>query len=215
MKKFTLLELLIVIAIIGILVSILLPSLSNAKAASYHALSKSYLSQIYKHFMMYAKDNNMKFPSVDHPHDTDKDTQWLNYMTDTLGGRQNARDLLLIPGQEYHPNARYGYTPTQALDAISGRFLDKRVGRKLLEIFEPSFTYIMVEGKVINGYTDASYRTGYDKFVNDRNKSSSEETTHTFYTFMDKMANLRGDGSVHSLAFRGAESVSQRHWEGR
>ena len=67
MKKFTLLELLIVIAIIGILVSILLPSLSKAKAAAHIAVCMSNMKQLGIATQSYIKQNNGFFP-IDYNH---------------------------------------------------------------------------------------------------------------------------------------------------
>lgn len=62
LKKFTLIELLIVVAIIAILLSLLLPSLSRSYELTRRAVCKSNLSQIGKAAMVYAKDNNGKVP---------------------------------------------------------------------------------------------------------------------------------------------------------
>ena len=56
MKRFTLIELLIVIAIIGILLTLLLPSLSKARRISYDAVCKSNLRQIGTMEMLYVTD---------------------------------------------------------------------------------------------------------------------------------------------------------------
>lgn len=55
-RNFTLLELLIVTAVIGLLISILLPSLRNAKEVSSRTVCMSNLSQIYSAVAMYSKD---------------------------------------------------------------------------------------------------------------------------------------------------------------
>ena len=62
MKKFTLIELLIVISIIAILLSILLPSLGKARKAAKVAVCGSNLSQNYRGFVLYAHANKAFLP---------------------------------------------------------------------------------------------------------------------------------------------------------
>jgi prepilin-type N-terminal cleavage/methylation domain-containing protein len=58
MKKFTLIEVLVVVAIIGILASLLLPALGEARKKSRAAVCVSNLKQVSVAFYMYADDNN-------------------------------------------------------------------------------------------------------------------------------------------------------------
>lgn len=62
MKRFTILELLVVIAVIGILATILLPSLTKAQYSARLALCASNISQSGKGAFSYATQNNLKFP---------------------------------------------------------------------------------------------------------------------------------------------------------
>lgn len=62
MRKFTLLELLMVIAIIAILASILLPSLARAKKATYEIVCKGNLKTSGNAWIMYVGDNNERLP---------------------------------------------------------------------------------------------------------------------------------------------------------
>lgn len=72
--KFTLLELLVVISVIGILVSLLLPSLSNARKKSLQAVCMSNQRQIGIAVSSYSTDNKAYGPSHK---DTDS-TRWYN-----------------------------------------------------------------------------------------------------------------------------------------
>ena len=111
MKKFTLIELLIVIAIIGILVSMLIPALRKARDASYQSVSKSNLSQIYKQFMIHVDDNDDQLPGIQRLDGSDW-LYWRDYLEDSWGGREAASRTLLIPGQSYPEGAGYSYSPS-------------------------------------------------------------------------------------------------------
>ena len=61
-KKFSLIELLVVVAIIGILASLLAPNLKNAREKSKSAVCKSTLKQLGISGSMYADDNDGRIP---------------------------------------------------------------------------------------------------------------------------------------------------------
>ena len=61
-KKFTLLELLVVLAVVGILVSILLPSLSSARKKAELAVCASNMKQVTVAMNLFLKNNNLFFP---------------------------------------------------------------------------------------------------------------------------------------------------------
>lgn len=61
-KPFTLVELLVVMAVIGLLISILLPSLRRAKGKAQQAVCLSNNRQIFVAMMEYTKNNKSKFP---------------------------------------------------------------------------------------------------------------------------------------------------------
>ena len=63
LKHFTLIELLVVVSIIGVLASLLLPSLAKAKRSAQVAICKSNQSQIIKSIFLYTNDNNFRLPS--------------------------------------------------------------------------------------------------------------------------------------------------------
>jgi len=66
---FTLLELLVVVAIIALLISILLPSLSKARSQARTTLCLTRMSQMVKAFLMYCEDFNETPPFVATMHD--------------------------------------------------------------------------------------------------------------------------------------------------
>jgi prepilin-type N-terminal cleavage/methylation domain-containing protein/prepilin-type processing-associated H-X9-DG protein len=63
MKKFTLIEVLVAVAIIGILASLLLPSLSKARKTSKGIVCKNRLKQLHLMSAMYSDDNDQYFLS--------------------------------------------------------------------------------------------------------------------------------------------------------
>ena len=62
---FTLIELLVVIAIIAILAGLLLPSLARAKYSGQRSICLNNIRQQYLSQIMYADDNNGRFPKHD------------------------------------------------------------------------------------------------------------------------------------------------------
>jgi prepilin-type N-terminal cleavage/methylation domain-containing protein len=100
-EAFTLIELLVVIGIIGILASLLLPSLAKGKQQGYKALCLSNLRQLGISIRLYQDDNRSHFP-----------TKWV---ADTdAGGRpklKNARFALGGPDPGHSPCLDYTYFP--------------------------------------------------------------------------------------------------------
>ena len=78
-KKFTLIELLIVIAVIAILLALLLPALQSAKQKVYTASCVNSMRQIGQAIYLYINDNN-DYPPAPY--------EWANYM---LNGNYTAR----------------------------------------------------------------------------------------------------------------------------
>ena len=62
-KRFTLLELLIVVAVIGILVTLLMPSLAKARQAARNAVCLTNTNQLGKGATLFTSDNSGKYPN--------------------------------------------------------------------------------------------------------------------------------------------------------
>ena len=63
-RAFTLIEILVVVAIIAILAALLLPALQRAKEEGKRALCLSHMHQIHTSLIMYSDDNNGWFPMM-------------------------------------------------------------------------------------------------------------------------------------------------------
>src|SRR6267142_5068744 len=74
-KAFTLIELLIVIVIIGILVALLVPALSMAKAHAHFTTCKNHMRQMGQALQMYVHENQSKYPPSVNPYDPALDEQ--------------------------------------------------------------------------------------------------------------------------------------------
>ncbi|MCM8530823.1 MAG: prepilin-type N-terminal cleavage/methylation domain-containing protein [Lentisphaeraceae bacterium] len=77
LRSFTLVELLIVIAIIGILLTILLPSLSEARKTSQRAVCLSNLKTFHSAAHLYTVDRNGRFPTHIDPYDHHNGRTWI------------------------------------------------------------------------------------------------------------------------------------------
>ncbi len=74
-KAFTLIEVLVVVAIIALLVAILLPSLARARDQAQTTACASNMRQLYYAFTMYTQDNSGVYPGSTHDFEED----WLGY----------------------------------------------------------------------------------------------------------------------------------------
>ena len=83
---FSLIELLLVIAIIAVLISILLPALAHARESARQVVCASNLRQIASAYLMYAKSNRLQGPSVSRS-DVLFPDDWLYWQEPPLGQR--------------------------------------------------------------------------------------------------------------------------------
>lgn len=94
-KKFTLIELLIVVAIIGILLTLLLPSLRKARMKAFNAVCVSNISQIQKGLSNYISGSNGYLPKDPSNRDGDRWASGVNqYLTNTPFSRWTDEQLV-------------------------------------------------------------------------------------------------------------------------
>ena len=130
MKKFTLIELLIVIAIIGILMTILVPSLQKAREASYSTVCLNNTGQISKVSKMIYMDNN------DAPLHRYRWTYQLDYY---------------IASKEYSPRGRYEPLESQIFFCPKDQRSDLGQGRATgLQSYARTLIYLRVIMRVLN-----------------------------------------------------------------
>lgn len=103
MKRFTLIELLIVVAIIAILLSMLLPSLSKARRVAYTAVCKSNLAQLGVMELKYTQDNQT-FTGIE----TSK-FNWRHGLGIPAGVGIDVPEYLMCPETSEPINATTGY----------------------------------------------------------------------------------------------------------
>lgn len=119
-KGFTLIELLVVISIIGILSSMLLPSLSKARLKGQSAVCKSNLKQMYIGQMLYAGDSNDRVMATEYGAEwidaktwVDLDTgDWNNFYDGTKGFLEpymgdEGLEVYRCPASSYDPESRF------------------------------------------------------------------------------------------------------------
>ena len=106
-KKFTLLELLVVISIIGILVSILLPSLNTAKEKSKVAVCLSTQKQLGFGLSIYAKNNKGFYPiGGGHSSEMSRGPEAIQVASSWLGlGKLYEDEILATPEVFFCPSA--------------------------------------------------------------------------------------------------------------
>lgn len=98
MKKFTLIELMIVIGILAILLTILLPSLKNAREAAKTAVCNSQLSSLNKGLQLHLKENQYHYMERDLRHSRDDGG---NFWTHQLKPYYGDQDSLKCPSASH------------------------------------------------------------------------------------------------------------------
>ena len=106
-KGFTLVELMVVIAIIALLVAMLLPSLSKAREAAKGAACASHLRAFSTAFEMYAaQDRRLARSSGAFDHRRDGDVRTYGWVADVMSLKVGAPGKMLCPTNRWQVNEK-------------------------------------------------------------------------------------------------------------
>lgn len=183
MKKFSLIELLVVVAIIGILASLLMPSLSKSRAQSRAAVCKNNLKQAGLALYMYAEDNN--------------DSLMTNVHYNTIAGKYVFGDV--TEGALHQVNkGEYGYVENYLGDSDEAYFcpassLDEDLGS------DPAQTWITRPGT-------------YSYFISWQNSARSYSDNYAFIPEKDGGDGLFGLGNLKRHPVLTDPVVNQSAW---
>ncbi len=109
-KGFTLIELLVVISIIALLVSILMPALSQAKQQARAAVCMSNLKQWGQIWYLYTTDNDGKFPKLQSPGNLTP--PWRGAWREILLPYYEESEIFVCPSAEKHDQWLHGSNDT-------------------------------------------------------------------------------------------------------
>ncbi|MCH2208210.1 MAG: type II secretion system GspH family protein [Lentisphaerales bacterium] len=212
LNHFTLMELLIVIAILGILVTLLIPSLSKAREVSKVAVCMSNMSQIYTGLQTYMVQNSGRVPLQDSANNA-KNT-WTLAVDEIMTGNKPSRIHRTVsvtspiwsscPGRTQYREG-YGITDN-AENSDYGIFVNnwyRMLKDPLAKVQDPSSAGILSETHNENGRTDignswfialyAGHRVDvYDNITKGESRDSVMHMNNT------KMNTATLDGAVHS-----------------
>lgn len=210
-KKFSLIELLVIIAIVGILMSLLIPSLSNARVKAYSAISISNMKQIGNAFMIYASDENGFMPPSRYP--SGSSAAWPNYVKSIIN-LNNTHNILSHPGVGFGTNVQRTYGIGMAMMGIteSGHFND-RISRRIDNIEKPSLTHLLTETK-LQSANNGKWRIHWGQLQGDLSSASSAETRYLDFPYNDSHHLLNADISVITRKFSQRLQITEPRWKG-
>lgn len=151
-NKFTLLELLIVIAILAILMTLLLPSLGRAREVSERAVCASNLKQLFTGTMLHSQNNDFKLPPV--IRQGVSNTTWIYTVSElmnlpaTKNPSRAESDLFQCPTAPVHPSTNSSYASNVFSGYLSRAGGDSRYNEvKLTKISVPNAAFYITDFK--------------------------------------------------------------------
>lgn len=117
LRGFTLIELLVVVGIIALLVSILLPSLSQARGQARGALCLSNLKQVGSGLWMYVVQNRDTYPKHSSPSSQIPRTRWPDY----LRRHMNSTEVYECPNLTAEQKTYFRHPFAHTVDPVTGK----------------------------------------------------------------------------------------------
>ncbi|MDD7986572.1 type II secretion system protein [Lentisphaera marina] len=211
--RFSLVELLVVVAIIAILVSILLPVLSRARKQSRIVHSMNNLKQIHAAAFMYADNNDQYFcrsseaddQKYDYPRYYYESMSGIKFSSDRNTAKEEMagssyEDMFFCPLQrsvrgpaKHHGNGRTDYGMNKYFNRKARVKLTRLAGKGKIEPF-------IVPGNAMNSTQTQSTigNTSYD----------ASSADHANYDYFDKTLGLYIDGSVKPFTIGHGEYIN-------
>jgi prepilin-type N-terminal cleavage/methylation domain-containing protein/prepilin-type processing-associated H-X9-DG protein len=172
---FTLVELLVVVAIIGILVGLLLPAVQSVRVAARRTLCASNLRQVGLGIIQYAEAHRGRFPSRTHnnPGQESRRLHWID---------QIAPFVESVDGIRRCPDDPLGEVRMRGLPGTGIAHADPNHANPAMR-FAPKSSY------VVNGYLSFDEAATFSKGINNLNKiATRSKTVMLFEKYSDRTA---------------------------
>lgn len=228
---FTLIELLAVIAIIGVLAAILIPLTGAVRASARSATCLSNQRQIVGALHLFAADNKGLLPVASR--ESPSSTRWVRDPTFTVylpmmqrsgsGSGKWENNIFVCPsvvnnagksGDDLRVTyaasaALYGSNEAGAFGIGSGKFTQRRMST----IASPSRTVLLFDGKLILADTHTNY-SYYWHEVSADTTLSPQNTVRTHFLHAGSMNVAMVDGSVRGMSHAEFAGMTEGRWRG-